>query len=91
MCGVGNEIVTEPAIQINDELSGVGTGHGRSEYSRVRYTHFERATDTPAEVISIYYDSYRNLLAQGVIPEPRRYAPLAVQPFPGGFVPDPPR
>jgi hypothetical protein len=65
--------------------SRLGTGHGRSEYSYVTYTDFERATETPAEIISIYYDSYSNLVAQGVIP----YQPVAVQPFPGSFVPDP--
>ncbi|HTT07852.1 MAG TPA: hypothetical protein VMH34_03575 [Gammaproteobacteria bacterium] len=65
--------------------SRLGTGHGRSEYSYVTYTDFERATETPAEIISIYYDSYNNLVAQGVIP----YQPLAIRPFPGNFVPDP--
>ena len=64
----------------------IGTGHGRIEDSRVTYTSFERATSTPSEVIAIYYDSYRNLLARGVIRE--RSAPAAPQPFPG-FVPDP--
>jgi hypothetical protein len=68
--------------------SPLGTGHGRREDSAARYVEFERATDAPAETIAIYYDSYRNLVAQGVIPtygdggrEPR--------PFPGAFVPDP--
>lgn len=71
------------------EAERLGTGHGRSEASRVRYTSFERASETPAEVVTIYYDSYRNLLAQGVIPQ----APLAVlpEPFPDRFVPDPAR
>lgn len=64
----------------------LGTGHGRSEESPVTYTEFERATRTPAEVITIYYDSYRNLLAQGVI----RAAVIArPDSFPGRFVPDP--
>ncbi len=42
-------------------------------------------------MIRIYYDSYRNLVAQGVIPKPRyRYAQQqAPDPFPAGFVPDP--
>ena len=64
----------------------IGTGHGRIEDSRVTYTSFERATSTPSEVIAIHYDSYRNLLARGVIRE--RSAPAAPRPFPG-FVPDP--
>ena len=64
----------------------LGTGHGRSEASLVTYTEFERATAVPAEVITIYYDSYRNLVAQGVIRAPSMAPP---QPFPGQFVPDP--
>ena len=47
---------------------------------------FERATSAPAEVITLYYDSYRNLVARGVIRE-TPVAPLP-RPFPG-FVPDP--
>ena len=69
----------------------LGTGHGRSESSYASYTTFERATDAPVEVIAIYYDSYKNLVAQGVIPSPRDMEPLAASPFPGQFVPDPPR
>ena len=69
----------------------LGTGHGRSEESYASYTRFERASDAPAELISIYYDSYENLLAMGVpVPTPpiARYRP---EPFPdhGRFVPDP--
>jgi len=64
----------------------LGTGHGRSEASPVTYTEFERATAAPAEVVTIYYDSYRNLVAQGIIRSPSSVRP---QPFPGRFVPDP--
>ena len=67
----------------------LGTGHGRSEASYARRVGFERATSVPAETVVIYYDSYRNLLARGIIaPQvpPRRPSP---NPFPG-FVPDPP-
>ena len=67
--------------------SGLGTGHGRSVASAVRHAEFERATEAPEEIIAIYYDSYDNLLARGVIPAPRRDP----RPFPGSFVPDPPR
>jgi hypothetical protein len=69
--------------------SKLGTGHGQSERSPVRYTEFERASESPDEIIAIHYDSYRNLAALGVIAhEPR---PYAANPFPGHFVPDPPR
>ena len=66
---------------------GLGTGHGRREDSPARYVGFERATSAPAEVVTLYYDSYRNLLARGVIPQPVPVAPLP-RPFPG-FAPDP--
>jgi hypothetical protein len=62
----------------------LGTGHGRSETSYARQVEFERASVRPAENIAIYYDSYRNLVAMGVIRERGRYP----RPFPG-FVPDP--
>ena len=68
----------------------LGTGHGRVESSHTRYVGFERASSEPAETVTIYYDSYRNLLARGIVPHaatpPRRPSP---NPFPG-FVADPP-
>jgi hypothetical protein len=67
----------------------LGTGHGRSEASHARQVEFERASSAPAEIITIHYDSYRNLVARGVIREPRPF-PQESAPFPG-FVPDPPR
>ncbi|HEY3075419.1 MAG TPA: hypothetical protein VGJ74_09615 [Burkholderiales bacterium] len=68
--------------------SRLGTGHGRREASQVQHVAFERATSAPAETITLYYDSYRNLLARGVIiREPVPVAPLP-RPFPG-FAPDP--
>lgn len=66
----------------------IGTGHGEREHSAVTYTHFRRATSTPAEVIAIHYDTYERLAAQGVIPRAPRLA--IPDPFPAGrFVPDP--
>lgn len=67
----------------------LGTGHGRSEYSRVTYTRFERESPSPAEVITIRYDTRENLLAMGVIRDAPSYARPAPMPFPGQFVPDP--
>ncbi len=69
----------------------LGTGHGRSESSYASYTRFERASDTPAETVAIYYDSYENLLAQGVPVAPPPLARYHPNPFPdaGRFVPDP--
>jgi len=65
----------------------LGTGHGRREESRVQWQHFERATETPVETIAIYYDSYRNLVAQGVLQAP--VARRDPNPFPTAFTPDP--
>jgi hypothetical protein len=52
------------------ERESLGTGHGRREYSSVEHTRFARAQSTPNEVLSIYYDSRENLIAQGVLPAP---------------------
>jgi hypothetical protein len=75
------------ALQAPAPAAPLGTGHGRREESRVQWQHFERATDTPVETIAIYYDSYRNLVAQGVLQAPiGRRDP---NPFPTSFTPDP--
>lgn len=73
-----------PAPQIVEK--SLGTGHGAIENSQVTYTGFERASATPDEIISIYYDSYHNLAARGVI---RNQGIARPTPFPGQFVPDP--
>jgi hypothetical protein len=69
----------------------LGTGHGERISAPTQYTEFRRASDTPSEIVTIYYDSRANLLAQGVIPRPPHYGTTnpAPNPFPGGFVPDP--
>jgi len=75
-----------PSPQATQKSPVLGTGHGRSESSHVTYTNFERATDHPAQVIAIHYNTYANLVAMGVIRAPRVASPT---PFPGQFVPDP--
>ena len=67
----------------------LGTGHGDREYSRVGTTRFERASLLPAETLAIWYDSYRNLAARGIVPR-RPIASREPNPFPNGFVADPP-
>ena len=66
----------------------LGTGHGEREAAPVSFTQFRRASDRPNETLSVYYDSYANLVARGIIPAAPRYSP---NPFPAGgrFVPDP--
>ena len=87
--GAARDAATESLAQSPPER--LGTGHGRSETSYASYTQFERASEAPSETIAIYYDSYENLLAQGVpvaVPPVARFRP---DPFPdrGRFVPDP--
>jgi hypothetical protein len=92
----------EPAVQIspfekrgaNQDAAAapraeaqIGTGHGRLETAYARYVAFERASSTPSEVLTIWYDSRANLVARGVIRDPVPVSPLP-RPFPG-FVPDP--
>ena len=76
----------------------LGTGHGRIEDSRTRYTDFQRASSTPDQVITIYYNTYSNLLSMGVpvYRDESRYGYRNPQPRPFprdptlGFVPNPP-
>lgn len=75
------------ASRAQEQDSRLGTGHGRNETSYATHVTFERATSTPAEIITLYYDSHANLMARGVIREPVFVAPTP-RPFPG-FVPDP--
>ena len=68
----------------------LGTGHGQRLDSGATYTHFERASESPEEVIRIYYDSRKNLVARGIIPRPYdHFAGQQPDPFPSAFVPDP--
>ena len=76
------------SADIMKKAKQLGTGHGEREYSPTRYTEFVRNSDTPDEIITLYYDSRTNLIARGIIPASRLPVP---QPFPAsaGFVPDP--
>jgi hypothetical protein len=79
------------AAEARDKAAArLGTGHGRRLGSGASYTSFERASAEPEEVIRIYYDSRRNLVARGIIPRPDdRYAHRQPDPFPSTFAPDP--
>ena len=72
-------------------LGKLGTGHGRSEDSRVTLVSFEPATVSPAEVLAIQYDRRENLAAMGVLPPPHYARRTQPDPFPGAlrFAPDP--
>lgn len=79
---------SELAQRMAKPEESLGTGHGARESSRASYTQFERESTRPNEVDSIWYDSYSNLVARGVI---RVRHPIAAepQPFPNQFAPDP--
>jgi hypothetical protein len=68
----------------------LGTGHGERETSVVSQTSFRKASSSPDQISSIWYDSRERLAALGIIPPPYR-PPYTTEPqaFPGHFVPDP--
>ena len=66
--------------------SRLGTGHGEREYAPVTQVAFERASSQPNEVVKVRYDSWRNLVAMGVVGTPR--AERAPDAFPR-WAPDP--
>lgn len=90
-----DSLPASPAAARSESLSKqadrLGTGHGERISAPTQYTEFRRASERPSEVLSIYYNSRANLLAQGIIPRPpgQGAANPAPNPFPGGFVPDP--
>lgn len=78
-----------PLAESTMSSSPLGTGHGQREDSATSYTNFTRASTTPDEIITLYYDTRERLIAQGVI-SPSDVARSGMpQPFPGHFVPDP--
>jgi hypothetical protein len=87
-----NELRSKDAGEYAQKSLGkIGTGHGRSEDSRVTTVAFERATDSPAETVAVQYDRRENLLAMGVLPRPWYAQRQQPDPFPAAlrFAPDP--
>ncbi len=80
----------EPSASASRESKAarLGTGPGQRHDSGATYTSFERASAEPEAVIRVFYDSRRNLVAQGVIPRGGHVRNVP-DPFPGRFVPDP--
>jgi hypothetical protein len=78
-----------PLVPPLDASGPLGTGHGPREESSVSYTDFKRASATPDDVITLYYDTRERLVAQGVIPSPGVPPTGLPEPFPGHFAPDP--
>ena len=81
----------EPSTIAPRPSAKLGTGHGRDEASRVTMVQFERATATPAQIVTIQYDRRENLAAMGVLPSSPSWSQREPRPFPGAvrFVPDP--
>jgi hypothetical protein len=67
----GAQAPTADAQSLAKSESRLGTGHGEREWSPVTRVTFERASSQPAEVVRVRYDSWRNLVASGVIPGTR--------------------
>ena len=90
--GAADKAAAESRAAAPQPEKKLGTGHGAREAAWVEYTAFQRAQDTSDEVIAIAYDSRENLVAMGVIREPR--VPTRPRPFPAqpevGYVADPP-
>jgi hypothetical protein len=79
-------------MQAQKSAPRLGTGHGEREVDRVINTEFDRATASPSHVITLRYDTRKNLIRAGVLPAPRPQRPSEPSAFPGdsGFVADPP-
>jgi hypothetical protein len=88
-----NEASAAQAVPAPAPTAKLGTGHGAREASVVYSTQFDRLTSTPNEIIRIRYDSWENLVAQGVV-QPRGPRPGEPNAFPDSavsqYVPDPP-
>jgi hypothetical protein len=67
----------------------LGTGHGERRYDPARRTNFERESNYPNQVASVFYDSYEALVDRGIIRERSRRYRGQPDAFPIGFVPDP--
>ena len=80
-----------PMAEARSAPQRIGTGHGESQWSPVDSTTFRRASNRPTEVVSVRYNDVAALRRIGVIPNWRSPINRRPQPFPGGFVPDPPR
>jgi hypothetical protein len=72
----------------------LGTAHGAREWSVVNLTTFVRSTPYPIYIRRIEYDTYDNLVANGVAPPienaEHRPRPFPLEPGAAGYVPDPP-
>jgi hypothetical protein len=81
------------ATRLQVPAPALGTAHGEREVSYVGHTRFVRQRTEPDEIIRIRYDSRENLIAMGIIREPRYPPGPSPDPFPTheqSYVADPP-
>lgn len=92
--GMAAPAPSETVVEAERRDERLGTAHGPRETSVVELVDFVRATSYPQFTRQIEYDTHDNLVASGVIPEPRdddhRPRPFPLAPDQPGFVPDPP-
>ncbi|MCC6663940.1 MAG: hypothetical protein IT375_09355 [Polyangiaceae bacterium] len=76
-----------PRAAARESDSNIGTEYGESRTSRVMQTSFERATATPARVLTLRYDDADGLEARGIDVFGQRFRrPPPPRPFPQAFV-----
>ncbi len=69
--------------------SNLGTQYGESRYSASQKTSFERRSEQPSTVVSLYYDNHAGLVAKGVI-RSRQQVGGSAFPAEESFAPPPP-
>ena len=55
----------------NKVSPSIGTGHGEVTYSPVKRSFFPRRTNSPEEIVRIYYNSFENLVNMGILVRPQ--------------------
>lgn len=83
------EAARAPAYERDRAQQQLGTGHGARRWDAATTTHFQRESAQPNQVVSVWYDSTRALIARGVLPARWPHPRRAPEAFPIGFVPDP--
>ncbi len=77
---------SESAAPTARKSSRAGTEAGRTVEDPVRHVRFRRASDQPAEMLAMYYDTEENLVAAGILPPPYDPPPNGfLSPFPQNY------
>ncbi len=81
-----DECARESASAPTAMKSRAGTEAGRTVNDPVRRVNFRRATDQPAEILAMFYDTESNLISQGILPPPYDPPPSGfLSPFPQNY------